>query len=132
MIFCPCWVTSQTGPTFSVISMRPSGKNAIRHGRLKVVTVVMLKGTAASGFCSPAFTWAQTAAETKVSSSAAVATFSFIDISPSSYSHQNGFCFGVQIYTVGPLFAADAALLETAERQRRIDQVMAVHPHRAG
>ncbi len=56
MVFCPCWVTSQTGPTFSVISMRPSGRKASRHGKVKVVTVVMLKGTLASGFCSPALT----------------------------------------------------------------------------
>src|SRR2546426_1784800 len=83
MIFCPCWVTSQTGPTFSVTSMRPSGRNARRQGRLKVVTGVMLKGRLASDFCSPALTWAQTAAAASVSSNAAFANF--IVISPSSF-----------------------------------------------
>ena len=34
----PFSVTSQMGPTFSVTSMRPSGRKAMRHGRLKVVT----------------------------------------------------------------------------------------------
>ena len=81
MIFCPCWVTSQTGPTFSVISMRPSGRKAIRHGRVKVVTVVMLKGTLASGFCSPALLCAQTAADINVSSNAVFARFIFTGFS---------------------------------------------------
>jgi hypothetical protein len=40
--------------------------------------VVIVKGMVASGFCSPAFTWAQTATDAKMSSSAAVAIFSFI------------------------------------------------------
>src|SRR5215469_15762733 len=58
----PCGVTSQMGPTFSVTSMRPSGRKAMRQGRLKVATDVMLNGTLASGFWSPAFTWAATGA----------------------------------------------------------------------
>ena len=62
-IFSPCWDTSQTGPTFSVISMRPSGRKASRQGSLKVATVVMVKGRLASGFCSPALTWAQAATD---------------------------------------------------------------------
>jgi hypothetical protein len=41
-------------PTFSVISMRPSGRKAIRQGRLRVATWTMLKGRLGSGFCSPA------------------------------------------------------------------------------
>ena len=49
------------GPTFSVTSMRPSGRKAIRQGSSKVLTVVMLKGTVASGFCWPILTWAQAA-----------------------------------------------------------------------
>ena len=60
MVFCPCWVTSQTGPTFSVTSMRPSGRKASRQGKVKVATVVMLKGRLASGFCSPAFVYQAT------------------------------------------------------------------------
>src|SRR5437870_10080341 len=75
MIFCPCWDTSQTGPTFSVISIRPSGRKARRQGRLKVVTVVMVKGRLASDFCSPALNWAQAAVAVRVSSNAAFASF---------------------------------------------------------
>src|SRR5690242_5614226 len=48
------------GPIFSVTSMRPSGRKAIRHGNSKVAVVVVLKGSVASGFCSPTFTCAQT------------------------------------------------------------------------
>ena len=68
LIFCPCGDTSQTGPIFSVISMRPSGRKASRQGSSKVVTVVMVKGRLASGFCSPTLTWAQTAADARVKS----------------------------------------------------------------
>src|SRR5579862_1481299 len=63
------------GPGFSVISMRPSGRKAIRQGRLNVVTVVMLKGRLGSGFCLPILTWAQTAAEGNMRSNAALANF---------------------------------------------------------
>src|SRR6185436_274096 len=66
------------GPIFSVTSMRPSGRKAIRQGSSKVVVVVILKGTVGSGFCSPTLTWAQAAA--RVRSSAAFANF--IVISP--------------------------------------------------
>ena len=58
----PCGVTSQIGPTFSVTSMRPSGRNAMRQGRLKVVTEAMLNGIAASGAWLPALGWATTGA----------------------------------------------------------------------
>src|SRR5262252_686159 len=60
--------------------MRPSGRKARRQGSVKVVTVVIVKGTLASGFCSPALTWAQAAADAKVSSNTAFANF--IIISP--------------------------------------------------
>src|SRR5580704_109819 len=53
--------------------MRPSGRNAIRQGRSKLATVVMLKGMLASGFCSPMFTWAQAATDASVVSNAAFA-----------------------------------------------------------
>ena len=65
------------GPIFSVTSMRPSGRKAIRQGSSKVATVVILKGRVASGFCSPTLTWAQAAAA-KVRSSAALANFIII------------------------------------------------------
>jgi len=55
--------------------MRPSGRNASRQGSLKVATVVMVKGTVASGFCSPTLTWAQAAGDTRVKSNAAFASF---------------------------------------------------------
>src|SRR5262245_46846210 len=86
MVFCPCWVTSQTGPTFSVISMRPSGRKARRQGRLNVVTVVMVKGRLVSDFCSPALIWAHAAVDARVSSNAAFANF--IVISPCFLSAQ--------------------------------------------
>ena len=63
-----------------MISMRPSGRKARRQGRVKVVTVVMVKGRLASGFCSPALTWAHAAADARVSSNTAFANF--IVISP--------------------------------------------------
>src|SRR3954463_8895661 len=69
-VFSPCWVTSQTGPTFSVTSMRPSGRNATRHGRLNVATCVMVNGTLGSGFRSPALICASARVETRASSSA--------------------------------------------------------------
>jgi hypothetical protein len=36
---------------------RTSGRKARRQGRLKVVTVVMLKGRLVADFCSPASIW---------------------------------------------------------------------------
>src|SRR3954454_4924041 len=54
--------------------MRPSGRNAIRHGSSKVAVVVILKGRVASGFCSPTLVWAQAAA-VRVRSSAALVSF---------------------------------------------------------
>ena len=49
-VFSPCCVTSHNGPTFSVISIRPSGRKAIRQGRLKVATLVNVNGSVGSGF----------------------------------------------------------------------------------
>ena len=54
--------TNQMGPIFSVTNMRPSGRKAIRQGSSKVAVVVTLKGSVASGFCSPTLTWAQAVA----------------------------------------------------------------------
>jgi hypothetical protein len=48
-----------------------------------VVVVVILKGTVASGFCSPAFTWAQAAIDARGRSNTALANF--IVISPCSF-----------------------------------------------
>jgi len=42
--------------------MRPSGRKAMRQGKLKVATEVRVKGTLASGAWLPAFTWATTGA----------------------------------------------------------------------
>src|SRR5690348_15486946 len=77
VIFSPCGDASQMGPIFSVISMRPSGRKAKRHGNSNVLTVVMLKGMLASGFCSPALTWAQAPAEITEVSNAAFANLIF-------------------------------------------------------
>src|SRR5262249_32903440 len=55
--------------------MRPSGRNASRHGSLKVITVVMVNGTLASGFCSPILKCAQGAADAAVRSNTAFANF---------------------------------------------------------
>src|SRR4029078_10890300 len=57
-VFAPCCVTSHSRPTFSVISMRPSGRNAMRHGRLNSATCVNVNGKLDSGAFSPAFTCA--------------------------------------------------------------------------
>jgi hypothetical protein len=38
--------------------MRPSGRNAIRHGNENVLVVVIVNGSAVSGFVSPTLTWA--------------------------------------------------------------------------
>src|SRR5438034_6276549 len=70
-VFSPCWVTSQTGPTFSVISIRPSGRKAIRQGSLNVATWVIVNGRLASGFSSPALICACAVADMRLSSSAA-------------------------------------------------------------
>src|SRR5215471_19105224 len=60
--------------------MRPSGRKARRQGSSKVLTVVILKGRLGSGFWSPALTWAQAAADARLSSNTAFANF--IVISP--------------------------------------------------
>ena len=73
-VFSPFCVTSQSGPTFSVMSMRPSGRNAMRHGRLKVATWVIVNGRVASGVCVPALTCAP-APLAKVKDKTAIANF---------------------------------------------------------
>src|SRR5262245_61105023 len=69
-VLAPCGVTSQRGPTFSVTSMRPSGRNAIRHGRLNVATSVIVNGRLASAFCSPALICASADVHASVKSNA--------------------------------------------------------------
>src|SRR6476659_7806577 len=73
-IFSPWGETNQMGPIFSVTNMRPSGRKAIRQGSSNVDVVVMLKGSAASGFCSPTLTWVQAVA-VRVRSNAALVDF---------------------------------------------------------
>src|SRR5262249_22263154 len=63
------------GPIFSVTSMRPSGRKAIRQGNSKVAVVAILKGTVASGFCWPTLTWAQAVIDPKVNNNTAFANF---------------------------------------------------------
>ena len=70
LIFSPSADTSHTGPIFSVTSMRPSGRKAIRHGNPNVLVVVMVKGRLASGFCSPTLIWASAVADARVKSTA--------------------------------------------------------------
>src|SRR5690348_9455764 len=65
------------GPIFSVTNMRPSGRKAIRQGSSNVAVVVILKGSVASGFCSPTLTWAQAVA-VRVRSNAALVDFIMI------------------------------------------------------
>src|SRR5262245_28809235 len=72
-IFCPCGDTSHTGPIFSVTSIRPSGRKAIRHGSPNVVTVVIVNGRLESAFPSPTLTWAHPWADARVSSNAILA-----------------------------------------------------------
>ena len=62
----------------------------MRHGRLKVATCVISNGRAASGFCSPALTWAN-AEDADTSSSRAVLARSFIGLafSVESRPHHN-------------------------------------------
>src|SRR5512143_2520665 len=57
------------------MSMRPSGRNAIRQGSSKVATGVIVKGRPGSGFCSPELTWAPTAADASTNSNAVFAKF---------------------------------------------------------
>src|SRR4051794_26533289 len=74
-ILAPAWVTSQIGPVFSVTSMRPSGRKAMRQGRLKVATCVIVNGRLASGACAPMLTWAFAPVAAKATSAAAFANF---------------------------------------------------------
>src|SRR5437868_8026805 len=53
-VFFPCCVTSHTGPVFSVMSMRPSVTNAMRHGNASSATLVIVKGRTLSGAWVPA------------------------------------------------------------------------------
>src|SRR5215475_9109624 len=82
-VFAPCWVTSQRPPTFSVMSIRPSGRKAIFQGRFNVVTWVMVKGRFGSDFCSPALTCADAPLEVMARNSPTIAkcfnVFSFFD-----------------------------------------------------
>src|SRR5678815_1309726 len=77
-VFTPCCVTSHTGPTFSVMSMRPSGRNAIRHGRLNSATLVIVNGWSSSGGWVPAFTCARASADRSIRDTAAV-THAFME-----------------------------------------------------
>ena len=73
------------GPIFSVTSMRPSGRKAIRHGNSKVAVVVNLKGSVGSGFYSPTLTWPQVAIDAGVNNKAFPNS---IDIFPRSSASQ--------------------------------------------
>ena len=77
-VLAPCWVTSQIGPTFSVTSMRPSGRKAIRQGRLKLATWAMAKGVEASGAWVPILTWAWAALAASTADAAQMANFIFV------------------------------------------------------
>src|SRR5215471_5127403 len=55
--------------------MRPSGKKASRQGSSKLATVVIVKGTLCSGFCSPILTCAHTPTDARVKSNAAFCNF---------------------------------------------------------
>src|SRR5262245_54485495 len=94
-VFSPVCVTSHTGPTFSVMSMRPSGRNAMRQGSLNDATWVMVNGKLGSGFCSPALTWARAVADTRVRSSAAFANV-FIGILPRETSRSTRVSHGAR------------------------------------
>src|ERR1039457_3835594 len=65
------------------MSMRPSGRNAMRQGRLNVATWVIVNGRVASGVCVPALNCACAAVETKVRSS--VARTNIFIVFPSPY-----------------------------------------------
>ena len=73
LIFSPVAETSHTGPIFSVTSIRPSGRKAIRHGNPNVLVVVMVKGRLASAFCSPTLICAIAVADAKLNSTATFA-----------------------------------------------------------
>src|SRR5262249_25155458 len=76
--------------------MRPSGRNASRHGSLKVITVVMVKGTLASGFCSPILKCAQGAADAAVRRNTAltnfIVTFSVAFPEEADFRHPGRYC----------------------------------------
>src|SRR6516164_7829794 len=65
------------GPTFSVITIRPSGRNPSRHGRLKVATLVMTNGKLASGVWAPRLVWAEAPDAVKAANTAVFASFIF-------------------------------------------------------
>src|SRR6185437_5708198 len=56
-------------------SMRPSGRNAMRQGRSKLATFVMLKGRLGSDFCSPALVCACAAFVSSATRRTAMASF---------------------------------------------------------
>src|SRR4029450_4576678 len=85
-VFSPCCVTSQTGPTFSVTSMRPSGRNAMRHPSLNSATLVIVNGRLGSGFKSPALIWACAGGGISVSSRAAFRSV-FMNLLASRITH---------------------------------------------
>src|SRR5262245_7953864 len=99
-VFCPCCVTNQTGPTFSVTSIRPSGRKAIRHGSVKVATVVMLNGRPASGFCSPALTWADAVDDTSAASNTPIADFIPMLLRSDSHQDRFRFCVSPQVRSI--------------------------------
>src|SRR5689334_14501556 len=55
--------------------MRPSGRNAMRHGSSKVATCVMVKGRLESPFCSPALVCAKAPADNSAERKTAIANF---------------------------------------------------------
>src|SRR5262249_35716800 len=65
------------GPTFSVITIRPSGRNPSRHGRLNVATLVMTNGKMASVVCAPRLVWAGAPDAVKAANTAVFASFIF-------------------------------------------------------
>src|SRR2546423_670628 len=63
------------GPIFSVTSMRPSGRKAMRQGSSKVATVVIVNGRVASGFFPPTLTWPEAITDTMVKRTAVLGKF---------------------------------------------------------
>ena len=96
------------GPTFSVTSIRPSGRKAIFQGMLKVVTEVMLNGTLASGFWSPALTWALAGTAAAVANKRA-AIFNVFIFSPLGIFCDARFEYGPSYCTKSAKFHVPAA-----------------------
>ena len=123
-VLAPCWVTTQRAPTFSVMSMRPSGRKAIRQGRSRVVTWVMVKGRVGSGFCSPALICAFAWVAARARNIPAI-TNCFISFSLYWYwldgRQQALYIFGIKFYhtAVSFLFACKLVLSALRARQHR-------------